>query len=135
MWNQISTSENKSTTTLHTWVSFNRSPVDPLFESRSLPARSMRFRTPCTCWSVLWKKDKIGCIVMQVSVFVEGWDGNWKLNIGHGFSYCQKRNIFTSFTPYIRRVNTKWLLDDCSFIWVLPTDLKGGKQKERNQYS
>lgn len=30
----------------------------------------------------------------------------------------------TSLTPEILRVKTQWLLDDCSFIAVLPTDLQ-----------
>lgn len=30
----------------------------------------------------------------------------------------------TSLTPEILSVKTQWLLDDCSFIAVLPTDLQ-----------
>lgn len=44
--------------TVNTWVSFRRSPVEPLLARRSLPARSIRFRTPSTCCSVLWKLEK-----------------------------------------------------------------------------
>lgn len=36
-------------------------------------------------------------------------------------------NVATSLTPDMRSVKTKWLLDDCSFIWVLPIDLLGTK--------
>lgn len=42
----------------HTWVSFNRSPVAPLLDSLSLPARSMRFNTPCTCCSVFYEREQ-----------------------------------------------------------------------------
>ena len=37
----------------------------------------------------------------------------------------QKAN--TSLIPHIRKVKTKWLRDDCSFICVLPTDLEKHK--------
>ena len=93
----------------NTWVSFNWSPVDPLLESLSLPARSIRFRTPC--FSVVWQT-QITC-VSQAIVLKEWDDGDIQV----------LRNV-TSFTAEIRRVNTKWLLDDCSFICVLPTDLR-----------
>lgn len=39
----------------------------------------------------------------------------------HEYSIVRR---YTSFTPDMRNVKTKWLLDDCSFICVLPTDLK-----------
>jgi 5'(3')-deoxyribonucleotidase len=38
----------------------------------------------------------------------------------------------TSFDPDIFSVKTKWLREDCSFIWVLPTDLvQCGEKKFR----
>jgi hypothetical protein len=91
-----------------TLVSFRRSPVAPLFDSLSLPARSIRFRTPWTCCSVFYKPDKC-----------KSWD-NWQKNR----KYTIISNNSTSFMPLIRRVKTKWLRDDCSFICVLPTDLE-----------
>ena len=136
VWNKISTNWKENIMALHTWVSLNRSPVEPLFERRSLPARSIRFRTPCTCWSVLWQKNKLGCIMIHVIVVtMDDWDGwEWRIDIKYSLDYYLKCNIInTSFTPYIRRVNTKWLLDDCSFIWVFPTDLRG--KNPNNQYN
>jgi hypothetical protein len=37
---------------------------------------------------------------------------------------------YTSFTPEIRRVKTQWLLDDSSFIWVLPMDMQMKKNEK-----
>lgn len=106
-----------------TLVSFRRSPVAPLFDSLSLPARSIRFSTPWTCCSVFYKPDK--------SKSGDSWQKNRK------YSIISKSS--TSLTPLIRRVKTKWLRDDCSFICVLPTDLEKCKghwrlkiQKEHN---
>lgn len=90
-----------------TWVSLSLSPVEPLFDKRSLPARSIRFKTPCTCCSVLCKK-KTGLVYHTKQTF------------------CKKKAglVSTSLTPEILSVKTKWLLEDCSFIWVFPTDLR-----------
>jgi hypothetical protein len=55
---------------------------------------------------------------------------NQKVKILHDYNI---RQISTSFTPDIRNVNTKWLLEDCSFIWVLPTDLE--KQTGKQNFS
>ena len=37
------------------------------------------------------------------------------------------QKVSTSLMPHIRKVKTKWLRDDCSFICVLPTDLEKHK--------
>ena len=40
----------------------------------------------------------------------------------------------TSLTPMIRKVKTKWLLEDCSFICVFPTDLKFKNNENVNKF-
>lgn len=90
----------------NTWVSFNWSPVEPLLESRSLPARSIRFKTPC--FSVVCKN--------KTAHVTKAKPCSWR---GHREKYKKS----TSLTADMRNVKTKWLLDDCSFICVFPTDL------------
>lgn len=89
-----------------TCVSFRRSPVAPLLARRSLPARSIKFRTPWTCCSVLWN---------EITRIYVGWQNK--------FNNIKINRLITSLTPNIRKVKTKWLLEDCSFMCVLPTDL------------
>lgn len=100
-----------------TWVSFRRSPVAPLRESRSLPARSMRFSTPCTVCSVLWNLKHANLMRINCT-------GTQKLERNHQEPMIRMAKMCTSLTPEILRVKTQWLLDDCSFIAVLPTDLQ-----------
>lgn len=80
----------------------------PLLLRRSLPARSIKFNIPCTCWSVF-------CEVVEI-------------NHQHMTKDMLQSNIeqyvLTSFTPEIRNVKTKWLRDDSSFMFVLLTDLE-----------
>ena len=109
-----------------TWVSFRRSPVAPLRESRSLPARSMRFSTPCTVCSVLWNSKNANLMRINCT-------GTQKMETNYQKPMIWVAKMYTSLQPEILRVKTQWLLDDCSFIAVLPTDLQTQHQVSASQ--
>ena len=109
--NQISKSiqnrKEKSWLYFHTWVSFNRSPVDPLFERRSLPARSIRFKIPCTCWSVLWPNEEIDC---NWCILLFAWKSETEIETG--IWNMAQIIIREASIPHLHHISEVWIQND-----------------------